>query len=74
MAFTEFDKIRRKIVFEYMDRFNDYGSLTIARKIYKEHPELFITLEHCRSYIRYYRGKSGKYNRHYMTTRKYVRE
>lgn len=35
---------------------------TLARLIYKEHRQLFSSLEACRDSVRYYRGNHGKYN------------
>ena len=69
-----FRDIRRKIIFDCFDRFPEHGNRTIAKKIYKEHPELFRCFETCCSTIRYYRGASGDQLRNDLATRDYVRE
>jgi predicted MPP superfamily phosphohydrolase len=43
----------------YLKRFPDTPSLTLAKKIYKENPEVFTNIEHVRSIIRDYRGQNG---------------
>ena len=51
-----------EIVKKYLKRFPDLPSLTLAKKIYKEHPE-FISIENIRGKIRKLRGQSGQDSR-----------
>jgi predicted phosphodiesterase len=51
--------ITSNIVKEYLGKFPKTPSLTLARKIYNENNEVFSNIEHVRSTIRVYRGKSG---------------
>jgi predicted phosphodiesterase len=41
-------------------RFPDIPSLSLAKKLYAEHPELWVNLEGCRNSIRYFRGNRGE--------------
>jgi len=48
---------KQEIVRPYLERFPNHGDLTIAKKIYAEHPLLFKNLESVRTSIRAIRGK-----------------
>jgi predicted phosphodiesterase len=48
---------------EYLKTFHDRGSLTIARVLHADYPEMFPTLENARTAVRVQRGASGKENR-----------
>ena len=52
--------ISGKIIKEYLERFPNVQTLTLAKKIYRENKEAFASIETVRSSIRFYRGKSGK--------------
>lgn len=54
-----------EIVLDHVKRFPDVPTLTLAKKIYKEYPKHFTSLENLRSMIRYRRGNHGKQNRKY---------
>lgn len=56
-------KITGSVILEYMERFPNTNSLTIARKAYKENRSLFANVEHARTLTRYYRGRLGKSSR-----------
>lgn len=56
-------KLQGKIVKEYLKRFPNVPTKTIADKIYKENKELFSTPETARTRVRYYRGSLGDTNR-----------
>lgn len=51
------------LVFGYLDKWPEVPSLTLAKKIYKEHPNAFPSLDAARSKIRFYRGKAGEDHR-----------
>ena len=45
------------------EQFIETPSLTLAKKLFKEHPEVYTDVEHARQHIRRIRGKSGIANR-----------
>lgn len=63
-----------RIVLEYLEKFPTTPTLTLAKLIYKENSECFISIENVRSVIRYYRGNKGDANRNKLVNRKFVRE
>lgn len=63
-------KITGLVTCEYIARFPNTNSLTLARKLYKDNPSLFANCEHARTSIRYYRGQLGKKNRKYQIASK----
>lgn len=52
-----------KIVLEYLDRFPDTATKTLAHIIYNDHPTIWAKPETIRSIIRNYRGNNGDRNR-----------
>jgi predicted phosphodiesterase len=50
----------RQIATEVCSKFPEAPSLTLAKKLFAEYPETYITQEHARSFIRGIRGKHGK--------------
>ncbi len=48
---------------EAIEKWPHLPTLTLARKIYAENPELYMTLDAARSSVRYYRGSIGKGHR-----------
>lgn len=59
------------IIKEYLNKFPDLPSLTLAKVIYKDHSALFMSIEDVRSNIRYYRGTSGSRNKKRMSVKSY---
>ena len=55
--------LQGQVVQEAIAEFPKSPTLTLARKIYSENPELFNTLETARSCVRYYRGTKGSKSR-----------
>lgn len=53
----------RKYLESICKEFQDTPTLTLAKKAYKDHPNLFKSLEVCRTYIRDIRGQMGNYKR-----------
>ena len=47
------------MVLDALNRFPNTATLTLARYLYESDPEVFDSVEHARSSIRYYRGQSG---------------
>lgn len=62
------------VIKRYIDQFPDAKNRSLSRKIYKDYPLLFTSLEHARSVIRYHRGESGKRNRRVLSDRRFVRD
>ena len=60
---TEVNRIKAITVNEYLAKYPDLPSLTLARKIYKENVELFSSLDGVRSAIRTRRGQNGRHHR-----------
>jgi hypothetical protein len=60
-------KLTGEVVKKYLTRFKKTPSLTLARKIYNENrnDKLFMSIDHIRGIIRYYRGSSGDNHRKY---------
>lgn len=55
-----------------LDRFPNTPTLTLAKRLFKDNPEVFDSVEHARQRIRYYRGQLGDYNRKVIKTKKYL--
>lgn len=64
---------RDDILKEELTKFPDAPTLTLAKKIYKEYPNQFASVENVRSAIRYRRGNSGERSRNVLENKKYVR-
>lgn len=57
------NKNREQVLEDNLLEFPEVPTLTLAKKIYKEYPELFTNLESLRSALRYRRGNNGNTNR-----------
>ena len=67
--------INTKLIMGNLDRFPNIPTLTLAKKLYKENPESFSSLENLRTLIRIVRGNSGKKNREgSFVSKKYYKE
>lgn len=66
-------KIQGRIVKEYLAKFPDTPSVTLAKKIYKENKTIWETWDSIRSSIRYYRGQNGKRHRIEITDKTYFK-
>lgn len=53
-------KPQGNIVKEYLRRFPTLPKVTLARKLFKDHPLYFKDIEHARARVRYYSGSSGE--------------
>ena len=60
-----------EIVRENLLKFPDIPTMTLAKKIYKEHSKYFRDLESVRSAIRRVRGQSGELNRNKTTDKSF---
>jgi len=52
--------ISGKYIIGLIKKFPDAKKLTLAKKAYKEHPELFANVEYARRQINYYKGSAGQ--------------
>jgi predicted phosphodiesterase len=55
----------RTIAEEICGKFKDTPSLTLAKKLFAEYPEVYNSQEHARTFIRIIRGQKGNYDRKY---------
>jgi len=53
----------RTIAEEICGKFKDTPSLTLAKKLFAEYPEVYNSQEHARTFIRIVRGQKGNYDR-----------
>jgi hypothetical protein len=66
--------IGHKILRELIREFPDAPALTLAKKAYREHPEVWTSLEACRSAVRVILGLHGKRTRQEMTDKSLYRK
>lgn len=55
--------LKRELAVEVCSKHPDSPTLTLAKKIYKENPEVYLTIEHARDFIRKVRGSHGEKQR-----------
>jgi Ni,Fe-hydrogenase III large subunit len=61
-----------KIVTEYLEQFPTMPTRTLARVIYKAHPEAFKNAEAARGRVRYFRGEKGNQARGKLKDKTYM--
>ena len=61
-----------ELALEYLSKMQDKDTRTIARKLRKDHPLVFRSVEAARTTVRYYRGRQGVTSRNNLTTRCFV--
>lgn len=66
-----YHQLKRKILFEHLEKYPDAGSNTIARILNRDYPEIYHTIEYARTIIRTYRGKNGDLSRSTIKNKKY---
>ena len=64
---------KASVIAEYLDRFPDAATKTIARKAYKENPALWPSLDACYTATRRARGNQGAENREKVTDKTHYR-
>ena len=67
-------KENTKIVLEYLKKFPNSPSKTLARKIYNENQAYFEKFENLYLRVRYYRGQAGKAKRAIMSNKEFQKE
>ena len=63
-----------ELIRENLEKFPDIPTMTLAKKLYKEHPAFFRGLENCRSMIRYRRGNVGNALRKSLKNKDHARD
>lgn len=66
--------IESQLIIECLKRFPDTPTLTLAKKIYKEHSKIFKSIEFVRWKINYYRGKNGIKNKKHLSQKGLIKE
>jgi len=66
-------EIRRKVLFEYLEKYKDISTRSISRMLFRDHPSVFNSEDHARSLIRIYRGVYGNYARSVIKETKFYK-
>ena len=66
--------IKRKVVLEYLEKYQETPSLTLARILKRDHSALFKDVEEARTSIRIYRGQHGSNHREKVKVTKYYKD
>jgi len=61
-----------KVTLEYLAKYPDMASRTLARMLREEQPKVFCSIEYARERIRYYRGTKGIRDRQAVATRDFI--
>jgi predicted phosphodiesterase len=67
-------KENTKIILEYLEKFPNSPSKTLAKKIYSENAGYFTVLENVYGRVRYYRGQMGSYHRKSLDNKEFQKE
>lgn len=59
---------------ELLAKFPDAPALTLAKKAYRECPQMWASLESCRNAVRYHLGSLGSKNRRGLSDKRFMRE
>ena len=62
-----------ELIFEYLEKYPDIPSRTLAATLFKEHPEIFASIEHARKRVRYYRDADGNQHNTELSDKRFVR-
>lgn len=68
-----FENTRKKVLFEYLDKYMETSTRQLAKIIYRDHSELFVSYDDARDKVRYWRGAQGNINRNMISTKKYFK-
>ena len=67
-------ELKRKSILEYLEKFPETPSKTLARMLKRDHSALFKDVEEARSSIRIYRGQHGSKFREKVKLTKYYKD
>ena len=73
MPRSPYQQVRIKILFEHLEKYKDSPSHTLARILFRDHPDFFRSHEDARSAVRKYRGATGDNHRKLTRETKYYR-
>lgn len=65
---------QKRLCLNLLKEYPTAGSLTLAKRLHKDFPLEFPTIENARSLIRYYRGEHGKYQRKRLSDLTHVKD
>ena len=67
--------LKGKVVIDWLEKWNDLPSLTLARMIYNSdnNKTLYKNIDEVRGIIRYYKGTSGSHNREKIKTKNFLK-
>jgi hypothetical protein len=71
---TPYNDAKREFFLEYLKKYPDTSSRTLARMIYRDGPEFFKDEEAARQVVRRYRGKCGDYARKTIKLNQYYQK
>jgi hypothetical protein len=63
-----------QVTLEYVNKFPNTSTLSLARMLYRDNAPLFINVEHARRMVRYYRGACGDKDRKKQKLGKYAEQ
>lgn len=70
---TPYYELRRKIIFDHLEKFKDTSTHSLANILVRDYPEYFKDKEQARGLLRIYRGASGKYHREKIKSNQYYK-
>ena len=68
-----FNELRRKVLFEALEKFPGHGDRTVAMYLFNKYPEYWNSLDAVRGRVRRQRGHYGDYHRKYLKIKQYVK-
>lgn len=66
------NQITKEVVLDVLKRFPDKPTLTLAKKLFHDHPLLFKDIEAARTSVRYYRGERGDHHRKHLKDKSHM--
>ena len=73
MGQTPYQLEKRKVIFDYLEKYPDAPSTQLGRMLYRDFPEYFPNKDDARTTIRIYRGRSGGKLRNQIKSRTYYK-
>lgn len=70
---SEYGKIRRKILFEHLEKYRGTSDRSVAKILSRDYPAFFKDIESTRGIVRVYRGVSGKRIRESMKSNQFYK-
>ncbi len=70
---TPYNQLKRKILFEHLEKYKDTPSRTIAKILARDYPDFFKDVEEARGHVRTFRGSHGVYLREVVKTNQFFK-